>query len=184
MLNPAKLERLPVSSDMFTTQEAIAMFGKPNVDPKLCEVNKRLKRIEVPYKLKLYERSAPATLSRISVHELIADYVAAALHRIHEIYGDKEIERLGLNVYSGCYNARPIRGGKDWSKHAFAIALDWLAQENGLHTPFAKSTFGRPEYKEFLDSWQMSGFLNLGRLASYGRDAMHMEWMQPVKWKV
>lgn len=177
-LNPYKLERLPQSSDRFSVAEAIQAFGQPDADPKKCKVFPQLVRIEMPYKLRLYSRDATANVTRVSVHGELKPYFEAVYHRVLETYGPKEIVRLGLDVYGGCYDARPIRGGKSWSMHAFAIAQDWLPQENGLNTLFAKSTFARPEYKPFLDIWQECGFLNLGRLPTYARDAMHFERMK------
>lgn len=178
MANVFKLERMPTSADRFTVAEAIAYFGQPDKDPSKCEVFKQLVTIKSPYKLRLYSRSSEANVTKMSVHRLVAPYVEAAVNRIYDEYGQAQIVALGLDVYGGCYNPRPIRGGKSWSMHAFACAQDWLQQENGLNTKFADSTFGRPAYKKFLDIWQECGFLNLGRLTTFGRDAMHVEFMK------
>lgn len=178
MKNVFKLERMPVSSDLYSTPEAIKKFGQPNENAQKCKVRPQMVTIESPYELKLYARNATQKTRRISCHKIVAPYVKAVLARTLEQYGAKEIDRLGLNVYGGCFNPRPIRGGSSWSKHAFAIAFDWLQAENGLHTPFAKATFSRPEYKAWLDTWQECGFANLGRVASFGRDAMHFEFMR------
>lgn len=172
------LERLPLGTDLFSTAEAIEKFGKPDVDESKCEVFKQLEKFKSPFKVRLYARNAPATSETIRCHRLIRPHFEAALHRIHETFTPEEIVRLGLDVYGGCYNPRPIRNGKDWSKHAFAIASDWLQGENGLFTPFDQAAFGRPEYQTYLDIWQECGFANLGRMKSFNRDAMHMEFMK------
>lgn len=178
MANVYKLERMPQSSDLYSTEEAIKVFGRPNQDPKLCEVRPRMVMIETPFKLRLYDRGGVASVTRISCHKIVAPYFEAALCRTLDHYGLSQIVALGLDVYGGCHNARPIRGGKDWSKHAFAIASDWLPRENGLKTPFEQSRFGQPIYKAYLDIWQECGFANLGRVATFARDAMHFEFMK------
>lgn len=176
--NVFKLERGPVSSDLYSQAQAIESFGFPNEDPKLSKVEPQLVYFDSPFKLRLYTRSAVANVSRIRCHKKVAQYAHAAMSRTLEVYGAERIVELGIDVYAGCYNPRKVRGGDSWSKHAFAIAFDFLPGENGLHTPLAKSTFGRPEYKDLLDIWQECGFANLGRLPSMGRDAMHFEFMR------
>lgn len=177
-LNVFKLERGPLSSDLYSTTQAIAEFGEPNEDDRLSKVEPQLVYFDAPFKLRLYARNTPANVTRIRCHAKIADYAHAALSRVREVYGDERIVRLGLDVYGGCYNPRKVRGGESWSKHAFAIAFDFLQAENGLNTPFAKATFGRPEYKDYLDIWQECGFANLGRIPTFNRDAMHFEFMR------
>jgi hypothetical protein len=168
------------SSRLYTTAEAIEKFGTPGEDQG---VEKQLVTISVPYKLRLYTRGAPLNVSRITCHKLVSNWFFDALKLTMEAYTDAERVKLGLDVYAGCYNPRPIRGGKSWSKHAFAIASDWLPAENGLKTPFSKSTFSRPEYKDWLDCWRVCGFANLGQLEGFERDAMHFEFMKPTEGK-
>lgn len=176
--NVFKLERGPVSSDLYSESQAIESFGQPHEDPKLSGVEPQLVFFDTPFKLRLYARSGKAEVTRIRCHKIIASYAEAALNRVLEVYGPEQIVKLGLDVYGGCYNPRTVRGGKTWSKHAFAIAFDFLQAENGLNTPFHASTFGRPEYKDYLDIWQECGFANLGRIPTFARDAMHFEFMR------
>lgn len=163
------------SANLFTTAQATVRFGTPG-EGKGAE--QRLVYFPAPYPLRLYERGAPLNVKRIRCHELVADWMEAALRLALNTYGQKRIVELGLDVYGGCYVPRRIRGGRSWSKHAFGIASDWLQQENGLKTPFAEATFSRPEYKDWLDCWRCSGFANLGQLEGFERDAMHFEFMR------
>lgn len=165
------------SKDLFTVAEATARFGTPG-EGKGAE--QRLVYFPAPYPLRLYARGAALTVNRIRCHELVADWMEAALQLVLKEYGLKQIAKLGLDVYGGCYVPRKVRGGTSWSKHAFGIASDWLQQENGLQTPFAKATFSRPEYKDWLDCWRCSGFANLGQLEGFERDAMHFEFMKSL----
>jgi len=161
--------------ELYSTAEATAKFGTPGEGGT---VEKRLKTFDAPYTLRLYERGAPLNVKRITCHELVLPWMEAALKLVKDAYSAKDIERLGLDVYAGCYNPRRIRNGQSWSKHAFAIASDWLPKENDLQTPFAKATFSRPEYKDWLQCWNLSGFANLGQVKGFARDAMHFEFMK------
>ena len=181
MPNVFLLERTPLSPDLFTTQEAIDEFGMPDADPKVCKVYPQLVLVESPYRLRLYARDGVANVRGMRVHSKVAKYAEAAFSMIWQNYGQDRIIRLGLDVFSGSYNVRLKRGSKTLSKHSFGIAHDWLHTENGLKTPFKNATFSKPEYKDFLDIWQECGFLNLGRLPTFGRDAMHFEFMKTGK---
>lgn len=163
-------------ADLFSTEEAIARFGTPGEGNG---AEQRLVTIQAPYKMRLYERGAPLQVERIRCHELVADWVEAALRLTLNTYGAKRIVKLGLDVYAGSYVPRLMRNSKKtWSKHAFGIAFDFLPKENGNLTPFDRATFSRPEYKEWLDCWRCSGFANLGQVEGIGRDAMHFEFMK------
>ena len=162
-------------ADLLTTAECIELFGAPG-EGGVAE--SRLKTFTVPYKLRLYERGAPATVMRVRAHEKVMYLVESVFITILQTYGAKDIERLGLDVYAGSYMARRMVNGTEWSRHAFGVAFDFLPQENGLKTRLAASTFGKPEYREFLDIWQRHGFANLGRALNY--DPMHFEIMRIV----
>jgi hypothetical protein len=161
--------------DLFTTAEAIARFGQPG-EGKSAEAKQVM--FDLPYPMRLYVRGAPLVKRRMQCHELVADWAEAALRLTLNHYGLKQIEKLGLDVFSGSYIPRRVRKGTSWSKHAFGIAFDFLAIENGLQTPFKDATFSRPEYKDWLDCWRCSGFANLGQVEGFGRDAMHFEFMK------
>jgi hypothetical protein len=165
--------------DLFSTEEAIKRFGEPG---KGNSAEARQVMFDLPYPMRLYDRGAPVVKHRMQCHELVAEWAEAALRLVLNAYGQKRIVELGLDVFSGSYVPRFVRGSKHgtWSKHAFGIAFDFLAKENGLRTPFAKATFSRPEYKDWLDCWRCSGFANLGQVEGFGRDAMHFEFMKSL----
>ena len=88
-------------------------------------------------------------------------------------YGEKQIVALKLNVFDGSYNFRRMRGGNNWSSHAFGCAIDWYAAKNGLTTRAPDAVFSGEAHKPFFDIWQANGFRSLGRVI--GRDWMHVE---------
>jgi len=88
-------------------------------------------------------------------------------------YGLAEIQRLGIDLFGGCFAFRKMRGGKDYSRHCWAIAIDLDPERNGLKTTWAKAQFSKPEYKTMIDIFYKHGFVNLGKEKNY--DAMHFE---------
>ena len=166
------------SKDLFTTEEAIKRFGTPG-EGNQAEAKQVM--FDLPYPMRLYDRGTPLVKERMQCHELVAEWAEAALRLTLNEYGLAKIEKYGLDVFSGSYVPRFVRGSENkkvWSKHAFGIAFDFLAKENGLKTPFKLATFSRPEYKDWLDIWRCSGFANLGQLEVFERDAMHFEFMK------
>lgn len=88
-------------------------------------------------------------------------------------YGLPEIQRLGLDLFGGCYNFRPMRGSSQWSMHAFGIAVDLDPERNQLKWGRDKAQFAKPEYKPFWDIVAEQGLWSLGMREN--RDFMHFE---------
>ena len=100
--------------------------------------------------------------------------VEAAFERVFagvlKHYGMEQIAQLGLNVFGGCYNYRPMRGGNAWSMHSWGIAVDLDPARNQLKWGRDKAVFARPEYQAFWEIVESEGLLSLGR-------ARNMDWM-------
>lgn len=167
VLNP---KQKPTKADLLSTAECIELFGEPGVGGT---AESQLVTFNAPYKMRLYDRGQATNVTKVRCHVKISQLAESALITVLQHYGAERIVELGLDVYGGSYNARQMRGGTEWSKHAFGIAFDFLPLENALKTRLANSTFGKPEYKAWLDIWQQHGFVNLGRAADY--DPMHFE---------
>lgn len=88
-------------------------------------------------------------------------------------YGQAKISQLGLDVFGGCYNYRPMRGGTSWSMHAFGIAVDLDPENNQLKWNKSKARFAKAEYEPFWKIVESEGFTSLGR--KYDYDWMHFE---------
>lgn len=104
--------------------------------------------------------------------------VEAPLERIFQQtlahYGQAEITRLGLDIFGGCYNYRPMRGGNNWSMHAFGIAVDLDPENNQLKWGKDRARFAKPEYEPFWKIVEREGALSLGRAKNY--DWMHFQF--------
>lgn len=62
----------------------------------------------------------------------------------------------------GCYNKRPTRGGKTWSLHAWAIALDFDSKGSAQYTHAPQAVLSQPIYAPFWKIWYHHGFFSQG----------------------
>ena len=159
--------KAPVKQGLFPTiMQREAFYGKPET------IEAQLVYVTSPYELVL-GYNPREKLTRFRMHPLCATNTAIALKQILAHYGEKQIVALKLNVFDGSYNFRRMRGGNNWSSHAFGCAIDWYAAKNGLTTRAPDAVFSGDQYKPFFDIWASNGFRSLGRVI--GRDWMHVE---------
>jgi hypothetical protein len=59
-------------------------------------------------------------------------------------YGYEKIVELGIDLYGGCFNFRKMRGGSDYSRHSWGIALILDPARNLLETS-KTARFARPK---------------------------------------
>jgi len=152
---------------MLTTQQIIAKYGKPDDDG-----SDYLVTINLPYPMRL-SWDIKTSVSKIRVHKLIADKLKLVFQELLNHYGLAEIQRLGIDLFGGCFAFRKMRGGSDYSRHSWGIAIDLDPERNGLKTTWAKAQFSKPEYKPMIDIFYKHGFVNLGKEKNY--DTMHFE---------
>ncbi len=91
-----------------------------------------------------------------------------------EHYGLPTIQKLGLDLFGGCYNLRQKRGGKSWSMHSWGIAIDLDPEKNQLKWNKSKATFAKPDYVPFWKIVEAEGGVSLGRQRDY--DWMHFQF--------
>ena len=151
---------------MLTTESAIKKYGTPNVE------GTNLTTVTLPYPMRI-AWDTKTTTTKLRCHKLVADKFIAVFKEILEVYGLPKIQELGIDLYGGCFNFRKMRGGSEWSKHAFGIAIDLDPARNTLKESHKTARFARPEYKQMIDIFEKHGFLSLGRLHDY--DWMHFE---------
>lgn len=151
---------------MITTSEAIKIFGKPN------QQGSYLTTIVLPYPMRLaWDKNA--TVKTMRCHKLVAEDFTNVFKDILEIYGIEKIHELGIDLFGGCFNFRAMRGGYDYSRHSWGIAIDLDPERNLLRETSKTARFARPEYKQMIDIFYKHGFVSLGREKNY--DWMHFE---------
>lgn len=150
-----------------TTKEIIKKYGKPNETGAGYLVT-----INLPYPMRL-SWDLDIKVTRMSCHRLLAGKFLAVFNDLLKHYGLKEIQRLGIDIFGGCFNYRKMRGGNAWSLHSWGIAIDLDPARNTLKETNKTARFARQEYKTMIDIFYKHGFISLGRERNY--DWMHYE---------
>lgn len=142
-------------------REMVAFYGQPGEGHT---------QIVPPYRL--YYEGKP--IQKITVHEKIAPAVMRVLEKTLLYYGPEGVHTLKLDVYDGCFNDRPKRGGTSRSVHAYAAALDFCAEFNSLHQDHTTALFAKQAYKPWFEFWEAEGAVSLGRSRDY--DYQHVQF--------
>ena len=151
---------------MITTDEAIEVYGQPNQEGSY------LVTIKLPYPMRL-SWDLDTKVTRMRCHEKVSDEFLGVFNDLLAHYGYKEIQRLGIDLFGGCFNFRKMRGGSDYSRHSWGIAIDLDPVRNLLRETSKTARFARPEYKAMIDIFYDNGFESLGREKNY--DWMHFQ---------
>src|SRR5688572_11967747 len=127
---------------MLTTKQIISKYGQPGPD--------NLVTINLPYPMRV-AWDLKQSITKMQCHKLVADKFIAVFNELKATYGYDKLKELGIDLYGGCYNYRKMRGGSDWSKHSWGIALDLDPARNTLKETSKTARFARPEYKQMID---------------------------------
>lgn len=151
---------------MLKTNEIIKKYGKPN------QQGSYLTTITLPYPMRIaWDKDTKVTKMRC--HKLISDDFLGVFNDLLTHYGYEKIVELGIDLFGGCFNFRKMRGGSDWSRHSWGIAIDLDPERNQLEETSKTARFARPEYKPMIDIFYKHGFISLGKEKNY--DWMHFE---------
>lgn len=151
---------------MLTTKQIIAKYGTPN------EKGTYLKTINLPYPMRI-AWDLDSKVTKMRCHTLVADKFLAVFNDLLAHYGYERLVELGIDLYGGCFNFRKMRGGSEWSRHSWGIAIDLDPVRNKLKETKATARFARPEYKPMIDIFYKHGFISLGVEKNY--DWMHFQ---------
>ena len=151
---------------MITTKQAIAKFGVPN------QQGSYLTTITLPYPMRLAWDKDTKVL-KMRCHKLIAEDFIGIFNDLLAHYGYAKLCELGIDLFGGCFSFRPMRGGSDYSRHCWGIAIDLDPERNQLHETSKTARFARPEYNPMIDIFYKHGFVSLGREKNY--DWMHFQ---------
>jgi hypothetical protein len=151
---------------MITTKEAINKYGKPNQEGTY------LVTIDLPYPMRL-AWDLETTVNKMRCHKLVADNFKKVFAELKTVYGYEKLKELRIDLFGGCFNFRAMRGGSDYSRHSWGIAIDLDPERNLLKETSKTARFARPEYKQMIDIFYKHGFVSLGKEKNY--DYMHFE---------
>ncbi|ASD51600.1 hypothetical protein [Flavobacterium phage V157] len=151
---------------MLKTNEIIKKYGKPN------QQGSYLTTITLPYPMRI-AWDTDTKVTKMRCHKLVADDFLAVFNDLLNHYGYEKLVELGIDLFGGCFNFRKMRGGSDWSRHSWAIAIDLDPERNQLEETSKTARFARAEYKPMIDIFYKHGFISLGKEKNY--DWMHFE---------
>lgn len=152
---------------MQTQEEKIKRFGRPNKDGKGYLVT-----IQLPYSMRL-AWDKKTTVTRMRCHKDAAEPFKRVFKDLLDHYGLPEIQRLGIDLFGGCFEFRLMRGGTELSSHSWGTAIDLDPERNKLRETKATARFARPEYKKMIEIFYKHGFISYG--VEKGFDYMHWE---------
>lgn len=113
-------------------------------------------------------------LRSFTIHKKCLESAGRAFARIAEAYPDAKQRRdLGIDLFGGCYNNRPMRGGTQLSMHAFACAIDFDPDRNQLKWGKDRARLAKPDAAKFWWAWEQEGWISLGRTRNF--DWMHVQ---------
>jgi len=167
---------------MLSNLQMITRFGEPG-NPDNFTV------ITIPYPMRIAWDTTKIT-SRMQCHKLAASAFLNVFDELLAVYGINQIRSLGIDLFGGCVNFRPMRGTEKkyedalragntklatslLSKHSWGTAIDLDPDRNRLKETSRTARFARPEYKQMNDTFYNHGFVGLGR--EENRDWMHFE---------
>jgi hypothetical protein len=134
-----------------------AFYGKPGSEVNLMELD--VKGLGIKYEGNV--------VKLIRCHDLVGASLLRVLKKL------KETSPEVLALYDGCFNFRKMRGGNSWSMHAWGIAVDFDASNNGNSTSWPlRATMPL----KVMEAFSREGWLSAG--AFWGRDAMHFQATQ------
>jgi hypothetical protein len=152
---------------MLTTKQIIAKYGKPDDDG-----SDYLVTIQLPYPMRL-AWDTDEVVTKMRCHRMIARNFLSVFDDLLAHYGLAELKRLGIDLFGGCFSFRKMRGGNDYSRHSWGIAIDLDPARNQLKWSSKTAQFAKAEYKPMIDIFYKHGFVSLGRERNY--DWMHFE---------
>ena len=132
----------------------------------------KLTRLELPFTMKL-AWDINVKLTGFAINHQVRDSAARVFEKVYKEYKDDGVEDLGINLFGGCYNCRPIRGGTRCSTHSWGIAIDFDPARNRLRWDHKRARLAKPDAQKFWEFWEAEGWLSLGRARDF--DWMHVQ---------
>lgn len=130
----------------------------------------------LPFSMKLAWKNKAGVMqpiTKFSINKKCHDSALRALTKISEIYTAAERAQLGINLFGGCLNVRKMRGGNDWSMHAWGTAIDFDPEHNQLKWGKDRAKLAHPDAIPFWKAWEAEGWVSLGRSRNF--DWMHVQ---------
>jgi hypothetical protein len=135
-------------------------------------VGKNQVMLELPFPMRI-AWDKRKVITKFSVHRLVHDSAERVFAKIAETYSAKERTNIGIDLFGGCLNVRPMRGGTEYSMHAWGIAIDFDPERNQLKWGKDQARLAKPDAVPFWKAWEAEGWVSLGRARNF--DFMHTQ---------
>lgn len=162
---PKPFKPIETSKTEWPKQDDVPSFFGVACKPKM-------KRLSLPFEMKLAWDLGTA-IDGFMIHERVHDSAMRVFDQIYKEYGDDGIEDLGINLFAGCYNCRPMKGGSRASMHSWAIAIDFDSARNRFKWDHKHARLAKPDAVKFWEFWEAEGWVSLGRARDF--DWMHVQ---------
>jgi hypothetical protein len=136
-------------------------------------IGSNMKKVRLPYVMRL-AWDLPTRITKFTCHGKIVKPLSDIFMETLDHYGLYEINRLGLDLFGGCFNIRKMRGGSRHSMHSWGIAVDLDPARNQLRWGRDRAHFARKDYEPFWDIVEKHGATSIGREKDY--DWMHFQF--------
>jgi hypothetical protein len=152
-----------------------AFYGKHIINsdtgqPTEAWEDDNLVSISFPYPMRL-AWDLTTTVTRSRCHRLVKDSLSAVFQSIYKSYGDlRSIQKVGMDLFGGIYNFRPIRGAHTLSVHSWGAAIDLDPDHNPLAAAWNSNEM-MP--MDVIKIFEASGWTWGGRFSR--PDCMHFE---------
>lgn len=110
------------------------------------------------------------TIQKFSIHAKVHASAVRAFDRIAAAFTPAQRSDLGIDIWGGCLNVRPMRGGSRPSMHSWGIAIDFDPDRNQLRWGRDRARLAKPDAEPFWRIWEDEGWVSLGRVRN-------MDWM-------
>lgn len=150
-------------TDWPTQANVEAFFGPPAQNQVM---------FATPYPMRLAWDTG-TIVNRFQCHAKVVDAFSRIFTQTLMHYGIDQIRELRLDLFGGCFNHRPMRGGTQLSMHSWGIAIDLDPERNQLNWNRSRAAFARPEYEPFWGFVEKQGLVSLGRERDF--DWMHFQ---------
>ncbi len=135
-------------------------------------VGENQETLHLPYQMYL-AWDKKVKVKKISCNKKCAKSLYNIFEKTLQLYGLKEITKLSLDSFGGCLNVRKMRGGPNWSVHAWGAAVDIDPERNRLKWGSNKASLAKKEYDGFWRIVAEEGWISLGKEKNF--DWMHFQ---------
>lgn len=161
---PVKVKNVEVVKQWPRQSECMSFYGKPGSNQVDCVL---------PFPM-VVEWNNRQKITSYDCHAKVKEPMQRIWQKVLDAYGYEKIRELRLDQWAGCLAVRKMRGGSNWSMHAWGIAVDIDSTNNQLRWGRDRATFAKPIYKKYWECVYSEGAISLGLERNF--DYMHWQF--------